>query len=340
MAPVVIPGIDVPLLTGPLVLGYMWGCVLYGVLVVQLYIYSEAFPRDRPGIKAVVWTMFTLESVFTLFTNIAAWNQYGPGWGDPTSILFIDWAWGPLPALNGILAAICQSFYIWRIWGLTKSFVIPAFIGCIMLTQVTMSFYYGIVVSIQGRGVDKLFALSPEITVWLTASAACDVAITLALVWVFSRQKKRSNFEGTHGIINKLLRFSVETGFVTTLGAIVEVILWLTSRQWNIHFIFFLVLGKLYSNMLMATLNARVPLFRGDPTTSSINGGIPPQPTTFWADAPGKSAPAAGVHHLHPRVHISRTMNVDQDTAPIVMNNFNPARRQEWEPSYKADSLG
>ncbi|KAJ7761120.1 hypothetical protein B0H16DRAFT_1719816 [Mycena metata] len=288
MPRVEIPGIDVALLTGPLVLGYMFAFGLYGILIVQVYMYSESFPRDRPVIKAlgkdispspqpirieggcIVWSMFLLESIFTLFTTIAAWNQYGPGWGDTDTLLTIDWAWGPLPALNGILAGMAQSFYIWRIYSLSKSIYAPIFIALF-----TVSFYYGIVVSIEGRGVDKLFALSPEITAlarWFDlvsykqtprlntrplGSAACDMLITLSLVWVFSRQKKKTNFSRTSGIINRLIRYSVETGAVTTIGAVIEVTLWLTSRQWNIHFIFFLVIGKLYSNMLMATLNAR-----------------------------------------------------------------------------------
>ncbi|KAJ7045914.1 hypothetical protein C8F04DRAFT_1249281 [Mycena alexandri] len=245
MPRVVIPGIHVALLTGPLVLGYMFGFGLYGILIVQVYMYSELFPRDRPAIKALVWTMFCLESVFTLFTTIAAWNQYGPGWGDTDTLLIIDWAWGPLPVLNGVLAGMAQSFYIWRIYSLSKLIILPILIGLVMLTQVIAALYFGIVVSIQGRGIDKLFALSPEVTLWVAASAACDILITLSLVWVLSRQKKKINFARTSKIINRLIRYSVETGAVTSFLAVVDVVFWLTSRQWNFHFIFFLVIGKL-----------------------------------------------------------------------------------------------
>ncbi|KAJ7154149.1 hypothetical protein C8R46DRAFT_1197133 [Mycena filopes] len=317
MAPVVIPGINVALLTGPLVLGYMGGYLLYGVLIVQVYMYFESFPKDRGAIKAIVWSMFILESIFTLFTTIAAWNQYGPGWGDTSTLLFIDWAWGPLPALNGVLAGIAQGFYIWRIWSLTKQFWIPGFISLVLLTQVIVAFYYGIVVSIEGRGVDKLFALTPEITVWLAGSAACDVLITASLVWTFSRQKQKTTFKRTGGIINKLIRYSVETGAVTSLGAAIELVLWLTTHQYNIHFIFFLVLGKLYSNMLMATLNARAPMLQNRANDMSSTGSVPP--SSFWADQTVK-----GISTMNGRggVHIQRTTNVAADDA-FVMHKFN-----------------
>ncbi|KAJ7045925.1 hypothetical protein C8F04DRAFT_1066721 [Mycena alexandri] len=319
MPRVVIPGIDVALLTGPLVLGYMWSYCLYGILIVQVYMYSEAYPRDRAGIKAVVWGMFILETVFTLFITIAAWNQYGLGWGDTDTLVIIDWAWEPLPALNGVLAGIAQSFYIWRIWSLTKQLWVPIIIGLVVLAQVTVAFYYGIVVSIEGRGVDKLFALTPEITFWLTSTAAADLFITLSLLWIFFRQKQRSNFARTSGIINRLIRYSVETGAITSLGAIVEVTLWLTSHQWNIHFIFFLVLGKLYSNMLLATLNARAPMFRGE---TSMTGSAPAN--SFWADGTVNSPPVSNVNLNSRGVHISRTVDVAKDVDPIAMDDFSP----------------
>ncbi|KAJ7893300.1 hypothetical protein B0H14DRAFT_3427385 [Mycena olivaceomarginata] len=165
MAPAVIPGIDVPLLTGPLVLGYMWGYCLYGMLIVQVYLYSEMFPKDKIGIKALVYFLFLLETAFTIFTTIAAWDAYGPGWGDTGTLLKQDWSWEPLPAFNGVLAAMAQSFYIWRIWTLTKSIWVPILIGCVMLTQMTAAFYVSIKLSLEGLRVDKLSALSPEITV-------------------------------------------------------------------------------------------------------------------------------------------------------------------------------
>ncbi|KAJ7187797.1 hypothetical protein C8R46DRAFT_1205036 [Mycena filopes] len=316
MAPVVIPGLNVALLTGPLVLGYMFSYCLYGILIVQVYMYTEAYPRDRTGIKAIVWSMFLLQTVFTLFITIAAWNQYGPGWGDTDTLGTIDWSWEPLPALSGVLAAWAQGFYIWRIWSLTKQLWLPILIGMVMATQVTVAFYYGIVVSIEGRGVDKLFALTPEITLWLTSTAVCDLLITFSLIWIFSRQKRRTNFERTSGIINRLIRYSVETGAVTSAGAIIEVVLWLTSHQFNIHFIFFLCLGKLYANMLMATLNARAPMLRSE---ASMTGSIPPN--SFWADA-GSSPPGTNLNLTSRGVHISRTIDVAKDVDPIAMDDF------------------
>jgi hypothetical protein len=88
-----------------------------------------------------------LETAFTIFTTIAAWDAYGPGWGDTGTLLKQDWSWEPLPAFNGVcesstlyasthsyhhlfqVAAMAQSFYIWRIWTLKKSIWVPILFG-------------------------------------------------------------------------------------------------------------------------------------------------------------------------------------------------------------------
>ncbi|KAJ7723569.1 hypothetical protein B0H16DRAFT_1472824 [Mycena metata] len=75
--------------------------------------------------------------------------------------------------------------------------------------------------------------------------------------------KTMLTFQRTSGIINRLIRYSVETGAVTSAGALTEFIC--VMREYSLIWVFsLLMLGKLYSNMLMTTLNARAPIFHSD----------------------------------------------------------------------------
>ncbi|KAJ7689672.1 hypothetical protein B0H17DRAFT_1066030 [Mycena rosella] len=316
MAPVVLPGVDIPLLTGPLVLGYMWSYCLYGMLIVQTYFYSEMFPKDSRGIKILVYTMFVMETIFSLFTTIAAWNSYGPGWGDIDTLLVLDWSWTPLPILNAVLAGMAQSFYIWRIWSLMRGHrYIPIFIGAVMVMQVTVCFHYTVIFALAGRKTAELGLISAEVSAWLGGSAACDLLITITLVTILSYQKRHTTFAKTTGLINKMIRFSVETGAITTLAAVCDLTLWLSTREFNIHFIFFFVLGKLYSNVLMATLNFRAPIFRSE----AFGTNAAPQ-SSLWADPSTANTSAIA---FRPGVHVSQTTNVARDQIDtIVMSDF------------------
>ncbi len=44
--------------------------------------------------------MLLIETVFTVFMTIAAWNTFGPYWGVTEAILFLNWSWIPLPPLS------------------------------------------------------------------------------------------------------------------------------------------------------------------------------------------------------------------------------------------------
>ncbi|KAK0236754.1 hypothetical protein EDD85DRAFT_834808 [Armillaria nabsnona] len=315
MAPVEIPGINVPLLTGPLVLGYMWGYGLFGVLTVQMYIYYIHFnSKDDWKMRLYVWFIFLLELIFTIFSTIAAWDQYGPGWGDVNSILLIDWAWEPLPSLNGTISAMVQTFYVWRIYNLTKNIWISVFIELVAIMQCVFAWYFGISVSVQGLGVDKLVALTPEVSAWLAGSAACDVMITVTIVFVLYRANTRSNFSQTTSAVTKIIRFTVETGLLTAAAAVVELILWLAQSEYNIHFIGFLVLGKLYSNALVATLNSRALIFgsvhTGAYTNSSGSAG-PHTSNPFWDEGAKSQTHSIGTRSQ--TVHVTRTTEVHDD---------------------------
>ncbi|KAJ6490127.1 hypothetical protein C8R45DRAFT_1097081 [Mycena sanguinolenta] len=338
MAPSIIPGVDIARLTGPLVLGYMWSYCLYGVLLVQTYIYLEMFPNDRRGLKILVWVMFFFETLFTVLMTIAAWNMFGNGWGDPNVILQFNWTWGILPLLSGVHSGMAQGFYIWRIWHLTKQLWIPVPIALAVMAQLGGLYWFSIKFNIAHWRIASLAPLSGAISTWLIGSAACDHS----QLW---RRKKDTAFAETSGILNRLIRLSIETGALTSVTAIVESILWLGWERFYYHFILFLILGKLYSNVLMATLNCRTPIFlRGsqglvDGTNSAAQPTMPNarlQPA-FWCESAdregitGKKSPTA--------VHVSRNIYVDHSPDSIIMTNFSARSTPDDDVEKGSDKL-
>ncbi|KAF8903185.1 hypothetical protein CPB85DRAFT_1029146 [Mucidula mucida] len=154
-----------------------------------------------------------------------------------------------------------------------------------MLMQVTANFVLSaIYFSVDSkRRVLDLVNYSDVVTVWLAGSAACDLIITISLVVILYRRKPDSAgphaaFRSTAALINKLIRFNMETGMITSICAIIELALFLSTHQYNMHLMVFLLLGKMYSNILMATLNYR------ESTRQTHNPDIVMQ-SAFWADA-------------------------------------------------------
>ncbi|KAK0432027.1 hypothetical protein EV421DRAFT_125377 [Armillaria borealis] len=336
MAPVdTVPGLDVTLLSGPLVLGYMWGYGLFGVLTVQMYIYYIFFnSKDNWKIRLYVWFIYVLELAFTILSTIAAWHQYGPGWGDINSLLFFHWSWEVLPSLNGTISAMVQTFYVWRIYNLTKNVWIPLLIELVAVVQCVLVWHFGIAVAVEGHAVDKLIGLSAEISAWLAGSAACDVMITSALVFVLYRKRSQSNFSGTTSVVTKLIRFTVETGLLTSAAAIVELVLWLILPEYNIHLIGFLVLAKLYSNALVASLNSRALIFgslHAGAYTNSLESSGPPTSNLFWDEQSNSQTQTTST--TSQAMHIARTTETHNDSSHemVVVPNWKHAAAGDTE---------
>ncbi|KAK0245234.1 hypothetical protein EDD85DRAFT_11095 [Armillaria nabsnona] len=266
MAPVETSNVNVRLLAGPLLLGYMWGFCLYGVLLVQFYLYYLQC-NNRREVKIFVWLLFVVETTFAAFSNIAAWNTFSKDWGNTDALYGIDWSGKPLMPLNGFIALMAQSFYVWRIWKLTRNYWTCIIIECIAVMQCTVAFYVGIAAVSRKGVIQDLRSENPMISLWLVSSAACDLMITASIVCVLWRARAHLKIRSTSKVVTKLIRYTIETGLITSLVVILQLILWLTFSQYNFHFICFLTVGKLYSNTLLATLNSRALIFGGSDST-------------------------------------------------------------------------
>ncbi|KAF8871949.1 hypothetical protein CPB85DRAFT_1350918 [Mucidula mucida] len=273
-----------------------------------------------------------LYTVFTVFVTIAAWNMFGSHWGDTEAILILDWSWTPLPPLSSFMGGMAQTFYAWRIYCLTRSFWLPVIIELVMLMQVTATFVFSVSYFSGDRRVLNLFNFSDEITVWLAGSATCDLIITLTLVVILYRRKPDSAgahaaFRSTADLINKLIRFNMETGMITSLAAIIELALFLTTHQYNLHLILFLVLGKLYSNTLMATLNYR------DPVGQSHGPDIVLQ-SAFWADGEVHSNRTFGIQRS---LDVRCTTEVTTETDDMMLQEFSTADDEGSRPETRRE---
>ncbi|KAG6872435.1 hypothetical protein C0995_009769 [Termitomyces sp. Mi166 len=151
------------------------------------------------------------------------------------------------------VGAIVQVFFACRIYVLKPGWVGRCLSAFIVLTALMQS----------------ISSIAFAIQVWLAGSAACDVAITLAMTHILRSAKFRVSFDRTNRLLDKLISRSIQSGAYTSLFAIVELVLFLTQSQNFLHV-------SIYSNVLMANLNARsrttaVSEINTNPTFTSSN---------------------------------------------------------------------
>jgi len=131
---------------------------------------------------------------------------------------------------------------------------------------------------------------------WLGSAACTDILVSFALVRLLMSQ--RTDIQRTKTLIEKLIRWTVTTGMITSAWALLDLILFTSSESTLIHLLFNVVLAKLYANTLLAALNHRVP-----------NPADAEQVTTNAASLSQMSASRRGLsaakHPMHPSSPLS-----------------------------------
>ncbi|KAJ7106188.1 hypothetical protein C8R44DRAFT_886080 [Mycena epipterygia] len=97
--------------------------------------------------------------------------------------------------------------------------------------------------------------------------------------------RKKTGFEGTDTVVDRLIRLTVQTGIA--LFSILDIVCFLTLPAATVNFIWNIPLSKLYSNCLMSSLNARRYLkrmFAGP--TYGVEGKRLPHDTTICEHSP------------------------------------------------------
>jgi len=150
-----------------------------------------------------------------------------------------------------------QLFFAWRIYQLTKSPWIPAVIAVFAVASFAGGLWTATMVQVL-----RLFAKKPMLhdpaLLWFLASCVADVLITVSLVLALS--KKKTGFSATDSVVDKIIRMTIQTGMVTALFSILDVVTFMALPHIAVNFVWDLALSKLYSNCLLSTLNARQKL--------------------------------------------------------------------------------
>ncbi|KAJ7122070.1 hypothetical protein C8R44DRAFT_785593 [Mycena epipterygia] len=255
-------------LSGPLIIALLlhWG--LFGTLSVQIYLYYQAFPKDRPFTKCLVYTVYAIEFVQTILLTYDIFMSFGYRYGDFSALTKIYFDWLTVPVMSGLVAFIGQSFYAFRVSVLSKSRIIPWLIVVISLTSSVGAFITGAFAFEAGNLVVlNNRRTSVAVGVWGGASALSDVIIAVCMTYYLS--KHDTGFRQTQILVSKLIRIIIETGSLTAVVAVVGLALFYAFPGRVYYTAVAAIVPKLYANSILVVLNARFYIVGGRETHAS-----------------------------------------------------------------------
>ncbi|THU83177.1 hypothetical protein K435DRAFT_844132 [Dendrothele bispora CBS 962.96] len=267
---------EVLLIVGPILVGTMISYLLLGIVFVQVYFYYMSFPNDRLVIKISVYSLFLLDIFQTIAISSTAWSFLCAGWGRQENLHLTDWGFALIPMFDGVCSAIVQVFFAWRIYSLGMQMPEKKIFWVMIVSIIGVSLAQAIasmVATIRWYFINDLLQIHRLFTVgavWLAGSAICDVLITVCMIYLLNTARTKTRQPHFHGqarptelLLSRLIRNSMETGAITSGAAVLDLIFFLHFSDNSLHLSFALILSKLYTNTLYASLNARTS-FRRD----------------------------------------------------------------------------
>ncbi|KAF8549058.1 hypothetical protein OG21DRAFT_1515598 [Imleria badia] len=266
----------------PVVLGYGLNIFLYGILIVQAFIYYTRFTKDSKWLRFYTLLIFVLETISVAVvmyemiegSKIHCLSCLPLAWQKSWAL---GWSFRVMSALTGLISLLVHGFYCWRIYILSGYWYIPVFVLLSSLLQCIF-----LCVGIMSWTVVKNPTLVGN--VWGIASLVCDFVITIETTRLLFRRKNEVSVADTNSLITRLIRFTCEnlavaTGamllrfllaqYDTTTDVIVSVSeheIVLSQWQFSPSIAQLSVcygLSMLYANCLLATLNARLVISGG-----------------------------------------------------------------------------
>ncbi|KAJ7501078.1 hypothetical protein B0H11DRAFT_1713893 [Mycena galericulata] len=289
--------------------GYLlhWG--LFGTLNIQLYLYYQAFPNDRLFNKCLVYTVYVLEFIQTMLITYAAFETFGYRFGDLSALGDVRFEWFSVPVMSGLVAFIGQSFYAYRLYLLCKSRWLPLLI-VMLLNRSFVTEIFTVGSSLPLVHSKKNYGIG----VWLGGAASTDIIITAAMSYYL--WKSKTGFRETHALVVRLIRLTIETGFLISIPlavvAIIDFTLFFGIPDKPYFIAAGIILPKLYANTILAVLNARFQIAGGRGSNPSIDFHSFPHIRNIELNA-GPNTPVTG-----PVVAIHREVFSDRERDDLV----------------------
>ncbi|KAH9009655.1 hypothetical protein EDB84DRAFT_1170099 [Lactarius hengduanensis] len=243
---------DVIKLASPLLFGPLFNWALYGVLCVQIYVYSYNFPKDKRSVKFLAYFVFVLETIQTALTGADIYYWFVAGFGNVERLGDPHFAPIDISFITGIISLVVQGYFCRRIWVL-NTWRSSWICWVIAVNSVTQS-VIGTSLGLKSLIVGKFLTSKTGVYLWSISGAMADILIVVAMTLVLRRAS--SNF--SNFVLIRVVRLTIETNALTATLAITGLVLYAAFPD-ELYIVYVAeIIGKLYSNTLLVSLNNRI----------------------------------------------------------------------------------
>ncbi|KAJ7241305.1 hypothetical protein B0H12DRAFT_1133648 [Mycena haematopus] len=253
---------DVASTLGALLIGGAVALVLSGIVTVQCIIFYKLYPNEVTTRRSMVLAVWLLDLLHSAFIVAALYDYFIDYFGNTDRIGDIPWSIALSVVVTAIQTMTAHWYYAHKIyrssgknWWITAPIVILAFLrlfaACVSTTEMIRLHRYAVFTE---KYPGWIF------TTGLSLSASVDIIITAWLCYFLQKMRRRTASNPMAHVVNTLTLYTLENGLLTCVTTTASLICWLTMPKNLIFLGLHFVIGKLYANSLLISLNTRKQL--------------------------------------------------------------------------------
>ncbi|THU83774.1 hypothetical protein K435DRAFT_843918 [Dendrothele bispora CBS 962.96] len=253
------------------------GVFLYGISILQSYMYFMKYPGDSIFIKLLVSSLIVLGTIFTTLNCVDVYHFLVLSYTKPQLLIEGDWSlYAPGP-LGTAMCFLVQAFFLHVIRQLAKRtlriiltgvviFLVRSLINLLMLLVITVR-QFEVWFPVQMMSTPFVYSTMVPL---LVLRIVPDTIISVSLCSILL--DSRTGLKKTTKLINTLVVYAINRFVLTTMVVFVQLVLILVKPQNEVAIVMDVVTAQLKFNSLLATLNARSHLRRMIDRTMNDSG--------------------------------------------------------------------
>ncbi|KAF7290278.1 hypothetical protein MIND_01341600 [Mycena indigotica] len=298
---------------GALEIGVLVSYCLFGVTSLQVYAYyaQPGFADDPRALKLLIGSVWLLELAHGICIGQVLYAYTIQYYGQPQRLLgMVPTGLALSVVVSGFITAIVQSFFAYRIFSLSAASarqrpLFRVLQGVALALWLSEAVY--VVLSLAGT---VLTFTVPSIQAFLeryrwllfapwVMNLVQDTTITASLVLLLL-QTRSKGLDSTTAMVDQLVTWTIETGLITSLFSILNLVIYDRFRGTFIWVAIQVVKTRLFANSLMASLNSRAKLRALEVAAVDGNGldtsaNIAMTSVTFASDEDDDGLPGPGL---------------------------------------------
>jgi len=251
--------------------------ILYGITSLQTYMYFIRYPKDPRWTKNIVSSLWMMDTFHIFLISHAIYHYLVLNYANPSSLESGIWSLFLSIGVNVAIAFLTQCFFIHRLHQLSGG---KWWITGPILVSVLAHLCFGIETMIelfQKKDFDRLSEITYIAALpFAVLAVLSDILITVALCVLL--HNSRTGFRSTNSMLNLIIVYAINRCLLTSVVAIIEMVMFVTAQETLWYLAADFVVGKLYANSLLATLNSRSALagkgMEDEESTDSTNASF------------------------------------------------------------------